>query len=984
MNVAGNKARPHCRLLAVCSIGFGVVVILLGAPLSRSCLAQAPRSDPFRDLKVARAYRAGFANRTDAYETLLTGWRLGDHDVRKTLRTVLDRLVKQHSSVAPGGAPSPEVAPAITETVNEILQGQIVEGNESLLNALRARLPRPDIMGPPAPIERLPTPLGNTRKELESFDRAIEAFGVGMRAALSVLPLRGGDQLLRAAGQPNEYDGFPQFTKLKEPFEPANLNQTPDKTYPVQVELSLLSRLADRAAQAGVEKARRLFILSALKEEPTGVDEEGKPQPKARLEALTELKRTVHQSYILAAALGALQTAGQFQDNGGQSQLVHTALGREFFERIRAGMIPFGNSKTFVPSGPIEGYIKRAKDAIVEASQAEALARDEDVHFKTAKVELVRDKESQRNLFLSPLMLLTGLDPRDDSAIDLDHDGRTGEIEEEGNDKDKDGRNPEHESFDGLKTISGRQLYRAIVIERVEELLKSGYAPGKTTSRIGALGDRIFSLLDAQLAGEQALNTLNNVPRQIAIIQERAGKINLIASETGESKGALEMSIAATEVVRFNSGVKGVEPFFEVSLDPSAMMRGALRGDMHRVISNEQVRSNNAMAESEVRTLLLGQENALIEVQRSKLHFDRLRTNLALDYQKMDQLIADFAESQALSSDLWFNDPTNRVLLTVKLRQADLTLEETVVALYQLARVLEYEWNEEYRNPAIIPPDVQGVAGTLGQGLYDRFTQTEDVFNIQNVADAGNFQGALREWDHKMREIGSNVIAVRGPLRTQKMTNRTISFRDDILGLDNLLRPSPKSDDEKVSAFRRHIKERRLTGDSPLPGLALTFGLALESPGNVQPLLPFKNHWNLRVVGVTVESVADSGYSLRGAPDCVFYLTQAGTISNQSYLDSTEKQKERQITRHLVPVTPDRPERSVFRTVVPSRVNGHSDPTVPDYHREIGGEQPIAASHWQLRLDPDYPRNFGFDVMKLRDIRITFEYVDGNPREFAW
>ena len=302
----------------------------------------------------------------------------------------------------------------IAESVNEVFQGQIAEGNQYLLDALRMRYPRINDFDPENPPERLPAPEGSVRQETEELDRAIEAFGIGYRTALDVLTKPEGEIFLRA--EDNFYEGFPQFTGTFRPFE-GSANQ--QDIYPIQTEMSHFSRCVDRAGQASVEKAKKLFNLSSRPSDPNAKDD-----------AIAELKRGAHHSYILAAAMGAVQTEEQYQQNGSDKQIAHTGLARQLYKRIQSGLTPFGNSDNFIPNGSMSNFISRAKSDIEEAREAEILARQEQRNFDLDSLTQRNELMAQRDAFLSPLTLLTNLDPRVD--LDLDLDGSTGEREPEG------------------------------------------------------------------------------------------------------------------------------------------------------------------------------------------------------------------------------------------------------------------------------------------------------------------------------------------------------------------------------------------------------------------------------------------------------------------------------------------------------------------------------------------------------------------------
>lgn len=971
-------------------MNFDFVRIIRSLPLIAFALIAGPvdaqeaypgRNAILLDIKAARSYRADFANGNRNFEALIANWRAGDYDARQELRQGMDELLAKRSMIERNETLERDIA----ETVNELLQGHIIEGNRFLLDALRARFPRSDF-DPQNPPPVLPRPQGNTRDETLELERAIEAFTLGSKSALDVLPLRDGDQILRAST--DLYPGFPQFTTMFRPFETAD-NLLDE--YDVQVELSYLSKSADRAAQASVEKGKKLFNLSTMDAE-------------AKNEALTELKRGSHHAYILSAALSSVQSRQEFEENGGQKMLVHTQLARELYNRIRAGFTPYGNSKQFIPNGSIENFIGQARRAIAEAREAERDARLEQQYYNWGEQDRQDEILQLQANFIVPLTTLTNLDPRngdtthdpenDNPGVDLDRDGNYGELEPEGEDLDGDGRAGEFENFEDLQTVRGRRLYREEVIRRVNTLLNRDYEPGFTTQLVGTLGNRVLEAMDARFIGEIALNNLQNIPKRIEIEEERIGTVVDVILSSAETIGALQIAENVANMFTVSAGVSGVEPTFEISANPGAILAGALQAAQTRIQAIQEADISEADSAATIKNILLEQANAQIEVERSKLLFDQVITQLRLDYQTMDQIINDYAEAINIQADRWYNDPTYVVQLGTKIRRANDTFERTVIALYNLARALEYEWVETYRNPVITGS--ANVAPTLDSPLFDQFTEPEDVFGIRSVDEAQDFLNALENWDLKLRSIGSNGIAVRGPNRGTPLNNRPISLRDDILGLagDD---GNPRDVEDRIVLFRDFLMSNLIPTppNAKKPGFRIEFGLSLEIPNEpVQPILPASGLWNLRIGGIRIETEADAGFN--ELPDCTYTLTQRGVVGLQSFFDSTRPLEERIITKFSIPAG-DRPERSVFGAVVDSRINGQMQDglTINDYeniqlsHQRIDNGpirsgRPMAASRWQLEFDTTRPKNFEANIMKLRDIKIILRYTHGNPREFAW
>ena len=109
----------------------------------------------------------------------------------------------------------------------------------------------------------------------------------------------------------------------------------------------------------------------------------------------------------------------------------------------------------------------------------------------------------------------------------------------------------------------------------------------------------------------------------------------------------------------------------------------------------------------------------------------------------MDRYIEDLAHAQQTAADLYFQDPSFRVIVSQAQRRADAELDFAIDRLYRLAKTLQYEWTEGYQNPVIVPINCQEPP-SLENPLFDKFTETDALFITRTADEAKDYLDALK------------------------------------------------------------------------------------------------------------------------------------------------------------------------------------------------------------------------------------------------
>jgi hypothetical protein len=475
--------------------------------------------------------------------------------------------------------------------------------------------------------------------------------------------------------------------------------------------------------------------------------------------------------------------------------------------------------------------------------------------------------------------------------------------------------------------------------------------------------------LDAAQNVQQKVNDLNNLFKRIDIKKWENLRVNNRLSSDGQTFLALDLIQA---VLNGAAAAAGAKP------GPQAATVGVLTGSAGVVAATKnylQVLQNIALndfrLEAEVQGMLLEQDNLVIAIDRANNELDQARIKLENDQSTMDRYIEDLAHTRATAENLYFQDPSFRVVVSRAQRRAEDELDFAIDRLFRLAKTLEYEWTEPYQNPLVIPVS-SSESPSLENALFDKFTQLDSLFNLRTADEAKDYLDALKAWDSKLRRI--NVTSVRGPNHAGPYTGQAISVREKILNLkpiDGVLTLS-----QSIQNFRNFLAASRTnTAANPVnPPLEFHFQTTIED----NRFFPATGaEWNLRIKTIRIDFVAESGFSPSQVTEVD--LTQSGIVSLRRFF------AEPPAADDLFKLTfnPGRIDRSAFTIKVPARINGATGGR-PAVEFEAAGlaDRPIAATDWIFKIDTTKPANQGIDFSKLKDILITFTYTYGNPPEF--
>jgi len=883
------------------------------------------------ELQLGRAYRRGFPQSYDWNDITqnynangFLGNQPDDYIYYHHFETAFWNLWSQVN--APGyGSLTASDSNTVAEMVNEVLQGQSLVGNQRLIDALSTKYPKlldPDETNA---TDRLPTPPG-ARAETAAIDDALLDYLAALPYPFFAIQ-QFGTGILRS-GAPPGLAPFPDFLLYLTIIDPT-LSQQP---IPIKNEYWQLSTLLEKMTLGKVEEATKLFNLSAS-------------DPTATADSLASCKTAGTQGYLGMALLAAAQSPDDFTANQGNSILADIQNARSLFNNINAGVKPLGENNSFVPNETFDSIYQQAQSAVATARQAEIDARDDQRQYDQDQAALRDEQQSEREDYITPLLSLTGLDP----AL-----------------------------YNNLQTVNDQNDYRSAITQEVQALLAN--YPNASPTGLGQYGGQVIAVLDAVQGIQEAINNLNNLYETIKIQTWANDQVQLVNGAATALLSADDIARGYANAYSFSAGVNvtvgiaaGVSYNASVNFNPGSILSGYLDASDRDIQCLQQAQIADIQLESQIRQSLLEVANLAIAIRRAKDAYDQANLTLDQSLAQMNRLIEDLANARDTAANLYFEDPSFRVVVSDSEYRADSEMDFALDRLYRLAKTLEYEWTEGYKNPVQIPVYC-AEPPSLENALFDQFTQIDDLFIAKDADEAGDYLNALQAWDSKLRRI--NGASVRGPNHAGPLTAVPISVREQILGF-NTTGPTAISLDQSIQEFRAYLELHRQTNYWNPLNPTLQFEFSTEIADNA--FFPATgSQWNMRIASISVDLLADQGFSPQQVANVG--LIESGMASLRTFWADPPAADQ------LFKLTFDvgNPNRTAFGIIVPADINGATGGLPASEFINTGlADRPIAATDWILSIDTSDPYNASIDFPKLQDIIIRFTYTYGDPPEFT-
>jgi len=264
----------------------------------------------------------------------------------------------------------------LQEALNEFMTGELMLGNDKLLQGLRTRFPGTNDESDP--------------DQLTLLRQSVDRFGQGINGVVE--QLRENPDGLRAGG--GDSPPNPTF-----PFWVENTRKSDQASGEfLENELYRFTDLVQRSALAGTSAGKRQFFF-------------GNATPEGRAAAVQTLKGAAQATYLHTAVLQAVQSDRDFETNNGYQLKQQVVDAQRVFEDVVAGFNPLKLVGDFVPPPdlPLETLLSNANLLVANAVSAESDAASFARSYDTDQTALQSELLNQQRDYLDGISRLTGL-----------------------------------------------------------------------------------------------------------------------------------------------------------------------------------------------------------------------------------------------------------------------------------------------------------------------------------------------------------------------------------------------------------------------------------------------------------------------------------------------------------------------------------------------------------------------------------------------
>jgi hypothetical protein len=692
-------------------------VAVAGAADAHEC-QRSQRQKLWNQLDAAREYRAGFP-KTKVRDDLIGAYP----DAAGTLIS-LEASWKQYLD-NPDPRTALEATCGFRETLNEIMAGDSLLGNQKLMQGLRTRYPG---LGDPEDPDQTTLLTGADG----IFRGAVELAGDDIRQ----WPER-----MRSRGTAN-----PDF-----PFYVENTPQAPGSSGEiVESEYFRFTNLLIRYGLAGNSLGKRMFFF--------GNADEG-----ARAEAAAVFQRTGQAIYLDAALLAAAQSPDDFQNNVGAEVKRQVSDAQQVFDDIRAGFNPLTLRGDFVPYQSTDNLLAGLKNVVESAGTDEQSAKDLTRRYDTDQTALHDELLHERENYVDQLEILLGVVVNDGDAT----------------------CDPPDQNNCDLTVPEDREKILALAKDPVYlcgPRAASDELDCTATAEEGACDKTICNNYRAYAGAEidlrEARRELFNVFERVRIEEERSETVAQLVTDTGIAVSVLDVAqgVAAAAIPDISS--KG-----ELHYSPGAAVEGVFEAGKNLLETIRDSEIEHAESAATIKNLMLDEATQAINVERVALAKVEAYAEYTASIDELVRFMRNAVSARENLAEAYYNNPAYRLQLDLTQQEADRSFEAGMVSAYESTKALEYEWAERLQNP-VLRLDGRPAEPIGGGSKYDAIERAESAFALGsagNPARAPTLQTyveALQQWDIKMRQR-------RAPERQAGQT-KIISLKRDILGFDTV------------------------------------------------------------------------------------------------------------------------------------------------------------------------------------------------------
>lgn len=816
------------------------------------------------ELFTGRAYLVGFPTSKTRNELRNVYLGLdpatGDPTPGAALQPVLEQAVQNAVSarLSPDAGPEQLALGQLVawESLEALLNGQLLVGNADLLDGLRVAFPNPTGTGEqPIGDADLPidTPTDATGAQYSGVDlRALtyakRYFFDGISDALNFMATDpdGAIRYYEAANAP-----LTEYTEFNTPDLP-----DPNFTGVQSIETTgyLLGNLLNAYGDAVIGTGDRLWkgaYFDRLRA-PGGANASDRPRMLGQ--AMAAMQQGIHAQFLAVLPLAATMNEGDqgFVNCRLDQVRVSAANAAALIDNIRQGQVPK------VASFSLNASSDDIKQTLSQVNDLKASAA---AKYQLAQTAIWRVKDAENNLIAQAQTIRSSYDDQLVQSVGIDPGGET------------------TPPYFGLSTTAGRQAYQVALAAKVQAMLSAG--PDSPILADGTdLGNSILTMLRTFNDLKSAENKRDAIPQQIAIEDQKNAQINELTLSTQEKVSGYNMSIGlanafstqiSDSVTVKSDGEVENSTTVNANVNPNAIVSAGLQNQISLAQAIQTASVNNVTSAATVKNLLLQEVQLNIDLQSAAIQARSAIAAVNTVIAKVNRIIQNQVTYRSSNQQKWYSDPA--IIFEQEQEEIDYqnALQQYVNTLFILSQKLAVRWSEPFQNPYLA---ADGTPQTLGSADYDGFTQPESVFTVAQASQADSYLDALRDWDLQLRSQRQGG---------QADIQSKISLRQDIYGFSDVLydtnrlqfitNPDPVARAENLQKFRAFLLANQEPASSPYLlrlEFPITYGQlsrAVVGQAVAQPalILVSRSDWNVRIgelsAVVTGNNVAQSAFN---------------------------------------------------------------------------------------------------------------------------
>lgn len=541
--------------------------------------------------------------------------------------------------------------------------------------------------------------------------------------------------------------------------------------------------------------------------------------------------------------------------------------------------------------------------------------------------------------------------------------------------------------FDQNRTVLATELQGLRLTYEAKLLEMCGQQTDYAAACDGGLMKRnYFDMIAALNEVKLAYEGMEQIPAQIEIEQQRAGRVINLILEGGRQVSAIEHArgilnyetttdaVANTNTFDLYGGVEarvtasvcicfpitgGVEASLSVfggtrwskthtsstqtTINYNAIALGQLNSLQALEQATNQASVEGANSEATIKGLLLQQVSKLIQYDLAINRYNQVAAEHNALVDQYHLWLNLWNQAQDNLADSYLNNPAYRIMRDHWTVESSRSFNLAAQFVYLTAKAAEYDLLEPY-------PDLKA------------------VFKARTTGDLNNFLIDLDTWYHGKLTPGA---LNRFPYR--------ISMTCDVLHLyDQNLNPDPKlcreqSPDVRFAQFQNFLQQHLLKDTTgKVIGLEFPFATSLVDNNIFSPSI-----WNNRIAGVNTPLQQSNGLAIN------LYVRQLGNIGQPEVIlihngHTTYRKNDGSIVYYAPntaqPIgwgTPDSLKPKSTTGVVLATLNG--DFTNTGQPTSAFLNLSVAASNWVLKIDLTSPRNVNLDLSQIEDIEIIMD-----------